>query len=81
MKELGVVTIITVRSHWANDRVERFWNTLQSRLSIRFKRNNICTLDEANAFFQSTYTSSTNNLLLKPRKQNVLLGLSPQVYA
>jgi transposase len=49
MEEMGV-TIITARSPQAKGRVERLWETLQSRLPVEFKRNNINTLDEANAF-------------------------------
>ncbi len=49
MEELGV-TIIAARSAQAKGRIERLWETLQSRLPVEFKRNNITTLDEANAF-------------------------------
>ena len=49
MEELGV-TVITARSPQAKGRVERLWNTLQSRLPVEFKRNNITSLDEANTF-------------------------------
>lgn len=50
MKELGI-TIITARSPQAKGRIERLWNTLQSRLPVEFKLANIKTMEEANAFF------------------------------
>jgi transposase len=52
MHELGV-TIIPARSPQAKGRIERLWNTLQSRLPIEFKIANITTIDQANDFFKS----------------------------
>ncbi|KXG73719.1 hypothetical protein AN618_24690 [Fervidicola ferrireducens] len=52
MKELGVTTI-TARSPQAKGRVERLWNTLQSRLPVEFKIAGIKTIDEANEFLKS----------------------------
>jgi len=49
MEELGV-TMISARSPQAKGRIERLWETLQSRLPVEFKRLHIKTLDEANAF-------------------------------
>jgi len=49
MKELGV-TLIAARSPQAKGRVERLWETLQSRLVIEFRIRGIKTADEANAF-------------------------------
>ncbi len=60
MEELGI-TIITARSPQAKGRVERLWETLQSRLPVEFKRNNIKTLDEANAFL-SKYIHKYNKV-------------------
>ena len=58
MEELGV-TIITACSPQAKGRVERLWETLQSRLPVEFKRNNITTVDQANAFL-TKYISKFN---------------------
>ena len=49
MKELGI-TLIPARSPQAKGRVERLWETLQSRLPIEFKIAGITNIDEANAF-------------------------------
>ncbi|MCG9967436.1 ISNCY family transposase [Pelotomaculum terephthalicicum JT] len=49
MKELGV-TIIPARSPQAKGRVERLWETLQSRLPVEFKIAGINTIDQANEF-------------------------------
>ncbi|VBB06112.1 integrase catalytic core [Lucifera butyrica] len=49
MNELGI-TIIPARSPQAKGRVERLWETLQSRLPIEFKLAGISTIDQANEF-------------------------------
>lgn len=49
MKELGI-TIIPARSPQAKGRIERLWETLQSRLPIEFKIAGITTVDQANEF-------------------------------
>ncbi|CCJ34310.1 ISNCY family transposase [Caloramator australicus] len=60
MKELGI-TIITARSPQAKGRIERLWNTLQSRLPIEFKLAGIKTIDEANEFLKK-YVFELNNM-------------------
>jgi len=49
MKELGI-NMIFARSAQAKGRIERLWETLQSRLVIEFRIRNIKTVHEANAF-------------------------------
>ncbi len=49
MDELGV-TIIKAKSAQAKGRIEKLWNTLQSRLPMEFKLNGITTIEEANKF-------------------------------
>lgn len=49
MNELGI-TLIPARSPQAKGRVERLWETLQSRLPVEFKIAGISTIDEANEF-------------------------------
>lgn len=49
MKELGI-TVIPARSPQAKGRVERLWETLQSRLPVEFKLAGIFTIDQANEF-------------------------------
>lgn len=51
MKELGI-TLIAARSPQAKGRVERLWDTLQSRVPVEFALRNINTIDEANEFLK-----------------------------
>nr|WP_242979096.1 hypothetical protein [Carboxydocella thermautotrophica] len=59
MKELGI-TLIPARSPQAKGRVERLWETLQSRLPVEFKIAGITTIDEANEFL-SQYIEKFNS--------------------
>ena len=58
MSELGV-TLIAARSPQAKGRVERLWETLQSRLPVEFKIASITTIEEANLFL-SAYIDQFN---------------------
>lgn len=58
VKELGI-TLIKARSPQAKGRVERLWETLQSRLPIEFAINDISTIDAANTFLAG-YISEYN---------------------
>jgi transposase len=49
LKQLGI-TLIKARSAQAKGRVERLWETLQSRLPIEFALADITTVDAANTF-------------------------------
>lgn len=49
MGELGV-TVIPARSPQAKGRIERLWDTLQSRLPVEFKIAGISNISEANEF-------------------------------
>lgn len=49
MDELGV-TIIKAKSAQAKGRIEKLWDTLQSRLPMELKLNGIITIEEANKF-------------------------------
>ena len=60
MKELGI-SIIPARSPQAKGRIERLWETLQSRLPVEFKIAGITTIDEANEFLKS-YIPQFNKL-------------------
>lgn len=52
MVELGV-TLLAARSPQAKGRVERLWETLQSRLPVEFAIAQIKTIDQANTFLAS----------------------------
>lgn len=49
MNELGI-SLIAARSPQAKGRVERLWQTLQSRLPVEFKIAGVSTIDDANEF-------------------------------
>jgi transposase len=68
MTELGI-TIIPARSPQAKGRVERLWETLQSRLPVEFKIAGITTIDQANEFlmryvllFNTTFAVEPENV-------------------
>ena len=60
MRELGIATI-TAHSPQAKGRIERLWNTLQSRLPVEFEIAGITTVEEANKFLTG-YISSFNSM-------------------
>jgi len=58
MGELGI-TLIPARSPQAKGRIERLWETLQSRLPVEFKIAGISTIDQANDFL-TNYLAAFN---------------------
>ena len=81
VEELGI-EMFPASSPQAKGRIERLWETLQSRLVTEFRINKIITMDEANAFLTNyikTYNSkfaveplNNNNMFLKlPKKYNL----------
>jgi len=65
MKELGI-TLIAARSPQAKGRIERLWDTLQSRLVIEFRLQNIRTVHEANAFLADYIPKFNEYFAVKP---------------
>jgi len=57
--ELGI-RLIHARSSQAKGRIERLWQTLQSRLPVEFQMNSITTIDEANVFLKEIYIDKFN---------------------
>jgi len=57
--ELGI-QLIHARSSQAKGRIERLWQTLQSRLPVEFQMNNIATIEEANVFLKERYIDKFN---------------------
>jgi transposase len=53
--------LIHARSPEAKGRVERLWQTLQSRLPIEFLKRSITTVEEANEFLYGSYIETYNN--------------------
>jgi hypothetical protein len=54
MHDMGT-DIIFARTSWAKGRIERLWDTLQSRLPVEFARRGIRTIEEANRFLSEEY--------------------------
>jgi transposase len=65
MNELGI-NVIKAKSAQGKGRIERLWETLQSRLPVEFKINNINTLDAANAFLKQFIVSYNQRFAVKP---------------
>jgi len=65
MTELGI-TLIAARSPQAKGRVERLWDTLQSRLPIEFALAKITTIDQANDFLASYIESFNEQFAVVP---------------
>lgn len=59
VEELGI-EMFPASSPQAKGRIERLWETLQSRLTTEFRINNIKTIDEANTFL-TTYIEKYNS--------------------
>lgn len=66
MKELGI-TIISARSPQAKGRIEKLWDTLQSRLPVEFKIAGITTIDEANEFLKSYILEFNKMFAVEPQ--------------
>lgn len=59
MHELGI-DIIFAKTPQAKGRIERLWDTLQSRLPVEFAMRNIKTISEANDFLEKEYRTLYN---------------------
>ena len=67
MKELGI-NLIYARSAPAKGRVERLWETLQSRLVIEFRIRKISTIHEANAFLAEYIPKFNDQFAVEPEQ-------------
>ncbi|NLM08805.1 MAG: ISNCY family transposase [Clostridiales Family XIII bacterium] len=65
MRELGV-QIITARSPQAKGRIERLWETLQSRLPVEFAIRGITDIEEANKFLESYIYAINSEFAVEP---------------
>ena len=66
MSELGV-QIITARSAQAKGRIERLWQTLQSRLPVEFEIHDIKDIDTANAFLGNYIFALNSEFAVEPQ--------------
>ena len=67
MSELDV-QIIAARSPQAKGRVERLWETLQSRLPVEFEINGIKDVDAANAFLSDYIYALNSEFAVEPQE-------------
>lgn len=65
LKELSI-ELIPARSAQAKGRVERLWQTLQSRLPVEFAMRDISTIDAANEFLASYIYSFNSQFAVEP---------------
>lgn len=65
MHELGV-DMIFAKTPQAKGRIERLWDTLQSRLPVELAMRNITTISEANKFLETEYKNIFNNKFAVP---------------
>jgi hypothetical protein len=79
MKDL-CVQIIPARSPQAKGRIERLWQTLQSRLPVEFALRDITTMTEANAFLETYIYEFNSQFAVEPRlRQSVFRKPDPSV--
>lgn len=70
-KELGI-HLIAARSAQAKGRVERLWETLQSRLPVEFSMRRIRDLDTANEFLQEYIYQYNSQFAVEPENTKSL---------
>ena len=79
MNELGI-TLIPARSPQAKGRVERLWETLQSRLPVEFKLAGISTVDQANEFLADYISLFNAKFSVEPENaESAFRSLSPNL--
>ena len=74
MEELGI-TIIKANSPQAKGRIEKLWDTLQSRLPVEFKIRGIDTMEAANAFLSQFIVAYNEKFAVEP--ENPELAFRP----
>lgn len=68
MDELGI-QMIKARSPQAKGRIERLWNTLQSRLPVLFELHGITTIEQANAFVPTLLLYFNEKFAVTPQEE------------
>lgn len=75
VEELGI-NMFAASSPQAKGRIERLWETLQSRLVTEFRINKITNMDDANKFLKSYIEKYNSKFAVEPSsKKNVFLKL------
>jgi hypothetical protein len=70
MKQLGI-TLIKARTAQAKGRIERLWETLQSRLPIEFALENIKSIDDTNVFLEKYIDEYNSQFAVCPEDSTV----------
>ena len=79
MYELGI-DMIFANSAPAKGRIERLWDTLQSRLPIEFAKRGIKTLSEANLFLELEYHTLFNDRFsVEPEGESLFVPLAQHI--
>lgn len=79
VRELGI-TLIKARSPQAKGRIERLWETLQSRLPVEFALTGIQTIDDANRYLASYIPKYNERFAAEPDEyEHAYRELSPAI--
>ena len=79
IEELGI-EMFPASSPQAKGRIERLWETLQSRLTTEFRINNIKTIDEANIFLISYIEKYNSKFAIEASSKKSLFLKLPKRY-
>lgn len=79
VEELGI-TMFPANSPQAKGRVERLWETLQSRLVTEFRINHISTIEQANNFFPSYINIYNSKFAVEPSNKTSMFLKLPKRY-
>lgn len=79
VEELGI-TMFPANSPQAKGRVERLWETLQSRLVTEFRINKIKTIEDANYFFPEYIKKYNSKFAVAPVNKNTMFLKLPKKY-
>lgn len=79
VEELGI-TMFPANSPQAKGRVERLWETLQSRLVTEFRINKITTIEQANSFLFTYIDIYNSKFAVKPLNKKSMFLKLPKSY-
>ena len=79
VEELGI-TMFPANSPQAKGRIERLWETLQSRLVTEFRINKITTIEQANIFLSSYINIYNSKFSVKPLNKKTMFLKLPKRY-
>lgn len=78
LDELGI-NIIYANSPQAKGRIERLWETLQSRLPVEFARRGIRTIKAANEFLKEYVGIHNDKFAVKPKGKSIFVPLREDI--